>query len=346
MNLAALATTAADRLSLPDALTRYGIKALVGRTSRALDGAGSQATRRFAADMRDQPIASFVEDANAQHYEVPAQFFDIVLGPRRKYSCCYYVNPNDTLSNAEVASLALTAEHADLRDGQDILELGCGWGSLSLWMATRNPRSRILAISNSASQRAFIENEAALLGLTNLEVRTQDVNTFAPERTFDRIVSVEMFEHMENWRTLLARMRTWLNPGGRAFVHVFAHRAAPYRFDHGDPSDWIAQHFFTGGMMPSRKLMYEFADLFEVEQSWWWPGTHYAHTARDWLRNLDANRQRVKEVLQPTYGPDTDMWVRRWRLFFLATSGLFGYADGREWGVAHYRLKPPALRGF
>lgn len=342
MKLAALATTAADRVSLPDALTRYGIKALVGRTSRTLDHADPQATRRFAREMRDQPIAAFVADANAQHYEIPARFFGIVLGPRRKYSCCYYANPTDTLADAEVASLELTAEHADLRDGQDILELGCGWGSLSLWMALRYPGSRILAVSNSASQRAFIQSEAALLGLGNLEVRTADVNTFDPQRTFDRIVSVEMFEHMANWRALLGRARTWLNPDGRAFVHVFAHRSTPYRFDHGDASDWIAKHFFTGGLMPSRGLMYEFADLFEVEQSWWWPGTHYANTARDWLRNLDANRLSVKEALLPTYGPATDMWIRRWRLFFLATSGLFGFADGREWGVAHYRLKPRA----
>ena len=342
MKLAALATTAADRVSLPDALTRYGIKALVGRTSRTLDHADPQATRRFACEMRDQPIAAFVANANAQHYEIPARFFGIVLGPRRKYSCCYYANPTDTLADAEVASLELTAEHADLRDGQDILELGCGWGSLSLWMALRYPRSRILAVSNSASQRAFIQSEAALLRLGNLEVRTADVNTFDPKRTFDRIVSVEMFEHMANWRALLGRARTWLNPDGRAFVHVFAHRSTPYRFDHGDASDWIAKHFFTGGLMPSRGLMYEFADLFEVEQSWWWPGTHYANTARDWLRNLDANRLSVKEALLPTYGPATDMWIRRWRLFFLATSGLFGFADGREWGVAHYRLKPRA----
>jgi cyclopropane-fatty-acyl-phospholipid synthase len=342
MKLAALATTAADRVSLPDALTRYGIAALVGRTSRALGEGDPAVTRRFAAEMRDQPIASFVADANAQHYEVPARFFQLVLGPRRKYSCCYYSAPGDTLAEAEEASLARTAESAGLRDGIDILELGCGWGSLSLWMAARYPNSRILAVSNSASQRAFIEGEAAALGLRNLEVQTADINAFDPKRTFDRIVSVEMFEHMANWRALLSRARGWLKPDGRAFVHVFAHRSTPYSFDHGDPADWIARYFFTGGIMPSRTLMYEFPDLFEVECDWWWPGTHYASTARDWLANFDANAQRIRPVLEPTYGQSTDVWMRRWRLFFLATSGLFGYAGGREWGVAHYLLKPRA----
>lgn len=340
MKLAALATTAADRVSLPDAVTRYGIAALVGRTGRALAEADREATQRFAAEMRDRPIASFVADANAQHYEVPAAFFELVLGPRRKYSCCYYADAGDTLAAAEDASLAITAERAGLSDGQDILELGCGWGSLSLWMARQFPHSRILAVSNSASQRAFIESQASALGFGNIEVRTADINTFDPQRTFDRIVSVEMFEHMSNWRALLARARGWLNPDGRAFVHVFAHRQTPYRFDHDDPSDWIAQHFFTGGIMPSRMLMHEFSDLFEVEQSWWWPGTHYAHTARDWLANFDANTRRIRAVLAPTYGRDTDMWMRRWRLFFLATEGLFGHAEGREWGIAHYGLKP------
>jgi cyclopropane-fatty-acyl-phospholipid synthase len=340
MKLAALAATAADRVSLPDAWTRYGIAALVGRTGRALAGADTDATRLFASEMRAMPIASFVADANAQHYEVPPRFFELVLGARRKYSCCYYADRADTLNEAEDAALALTAQRAGLEDGQDVLDLGCGWGSLSLWMAAEFPRSRIIAVSNSASQRTFIENEAAARGLGNIWVQTADMNTFAPERTFDRIVSVEMFEHMANWRALLARMRCWLKPDGKAFIHVFAHRTTPYRFRHDDPADWIARHFFTGGIMPSRALMYEFADLFEVECDWWWSGTHYARTARDWLANFESNAQRIKVVLEPTYGHDTDLWMRRWRLFFLATAGLFGHADGREWGVAHYLLKP------
>lgn len=343
MRLAALASSAAERIPLPDTLTRYGISTLVGRTQRKLALTVPEATRRFAEEMQAHPIAAFVDDANLQHYEVPAEFFALVLGPQRKYSCCYYPTPQATLAEAEEAAFAETAQRADLADGQDILELGCGWGSLSLWMAKALPKARIFAVSNSHSQRAFIEAEAATRGLDNLTVFTADMNAFDPQRTFDRIISVEMFEHMANWRALLGRMRGWLKPDGCAFVHVFAHRASPYRFDHRDPADWIAQHFFTGGIMPSRPLMYEFGDLFEVEYDWWWPGTHYARTADDWLHNFDTNRQPIKDALMPVYGNDTELWMRRWRLFFLATSGLFGHSAGQEWGIAHYLLKPRAL---
>lgn len=340
MNLASLATTAAETAVLPDWLTRYGIAALVSRTQHKLSQTAAEENRRFAAEMHGRPIATFVDDANAQHYEVPARFFHLVLGPQRKYSCCYFATSRSTLAEAEHSALEETARRADLVDGQDILELGCGWGSLSLWMARTLPQSRILAVSNSASQRKFIESEARSLGLKNLEVRTADMNAFAPVGTFDRIVSVEMFEHMTNWGALLTRIRGWLKPEGRAFVHVFAHRTSPYLFDHNDPADWIAQHFFTGGIMPSRPLMYEFSDLLHVEQDWWWPGTHYATTAKHWLQNFDDNAQEIETVLEPAYGAMTELWMRRWRLFFLATEGLFGHAGGREWGVAHYLLKP------
>ena len=344
MQLATMATKAAEQVSLPDYLTRYGVSTLVARTQRRLAHADPEYTRRFASEMQGLPVAAYVADANAQHYEVPARFFELTLGPQRKYSCCYYATPEATLAQAEESALVATALRADLSDGQDILDLGCGWGSLSLWMARRFPQSRILAVSNSSSQRQFIEGEASALGLQNLQVVTADMNAFDPRRTFDRIVSVEMFEHMSNWRALLRRMRCWLKPEGLAFVHVFAHRATPYRFDHADAADWIAQHFFTGGIMPSRSLMHEFSDLFEVECDWWWPGTHYARTADGWLCNFDANRERIRDVLQGTYGDATSVWMRRWRLFFLATSGLFGHAGGHEWGVAHYRLRPQRLR--
>lgn len=342
MNLAALATTAAERLPLSDRLTRYGIAALVSRTQDELVKTSANANCRFAAEMYGRPIATFVADANAQHYEVPTRFFQLVLGPQRKYSCCYYPSSRSTLAEAEEAALAETARRADLVDGQDILELGCGWGSLSLWMARMLPRSRILAVSNSASQRSFIESEARALGLRNLRIQTADMNIFAPTGTFDRVVSIEMFEHMTNWGALLTRIRGWLKPEGRAFVHVFAHRKSPYRFDHDNPADWIAQHFFTGGIMPSRPLMYEFRDCLQVEKEWWWQGTHYARTARDWLRNFDGNAREIETVLEPVYGAMTKLWIRRWRLFFLATEGLFGHAGGREWGVAHYLMKAPA----
>lgn len=329
-----------ERLPLPDVLSRAAVSYLVGRTRNKLAKVPGDINRRFAALMLNYPIAEAVDDANAQHYEVPAAFFDLVLGPQRKYSCCYYDNAGSTLAEAEEAALAQTAEHALLADGQHILELGCGWGSLSLWMASHYPAARITAVSNSQSQREFIMGEATRRGLSNLEVVTADMNLFDPKRRFDRVVSVEMFEHMANWRALLSRVRSWLKPQGLLFFHVFTHRSAPYRFEKGDKEDWIAQHFFTGGIMPSQDLIHEFADLFLLEASWRWNGTHYARTADHWLENFDRNSDAIDIVLRQTYGDDAALWRRRWRLFFLATAGLFGYAGGAEWGVGHYRLRP------
>jgi cyclopropane-fatty-acyl-phospholipid synthase len=341
----ALATGAVERLPLPDRLTRLGIDFLVGRTSRKLASAPADAEQSFAAGFAAFPIAAHTADANAQHYELPEGFFGLALGPRRKYSCCLYDGGADTLERAEIRALEETCRHADLADGQDILELGCGWGSLSLWMAERFPAARIVAVSNSTSQRAYIEAQAARLGLTNLTVITADMNVFSPPETFDRVVSVEMFEHMANWRALLARVKTWLRPDGRLFVHVFTHRSAPYRFDHRDEADWIARHFFTGGIMPSHGLMRQFPDLFAVEREWRWAGSHYQRTANDWLANYDSHEAAIMALLRDVYADGARLWQRRWRLFFLATAGLFGYRDGEEWGVSHYRLAPARSPG-
>ncbi|OYW10921.1 MAG: SAM-dependent methyltransferase [Acidiphilium sp. 37-67-22] len=340
MNLAATMAEMAERLPIPDALTRRGIAGLVGRTDRKLAAMTEDAERAFARDMASLPIALHTDAANAQHYEVPAAFFGHVLGPRRKYSSCFFRSPADTLEMAEIEALEQTCDHAGLADGQAILELGCGWGSLSLFMAERYPAATITAVSNSASQRAHIEAEAARLGLANLRVVTADMNAFTPERTFDRVVSVEMFEHMSNWQGLLGRVRQWLLPGGALFLHVFSHRTGPYRFDHDDPADWIARHFFTGGIMPSHGLIGQFSDLFALEANWRWNGTHYARTARLWLENYDRNAGPIDEILSRVYGAEAAVWKRRWRLFFLATEGLFGHASGESWGVSHYRLRP------
>lgn len=340
MNLAATMAEMAERLPIPDALTRRGIAGLVGRTDRKLAAMTEDAERAFARDMASLPIALHTDAANAQHYEVPAAFFGHVLGPRRKYSSCFFRSPADTLEMAEIEALEQTCDHAGLADGQAILELGCGWGSLSLFMAERYPAAAITAVSNSASQRAHIEAEAARLGLANLRVVTADMNAFTPERTFDRVVSVEMFEHMSNWQGLLGRVRQWLLPGGALFLHVFSHRTGPYRFDHDDPADWIARHFFTGGIMPSHGLIGQFSDLFALEADWRWNGMHYARTARLWLENYDRNAGPIDEILSRVYGAEAAVWKRRWRLFFLATEGLFGHASGESWGVSHYRLRP------
>jgi cyclopropane-fatty-acyl-phospholipid synthase len=330
-----------ERAPLPDIATRHGIEYLVGRTRRRLAGASAEDEERFAGEMANHPIAEHADAANEQHYELPPEFFELTLGPRRKYSCCLYSTGNETLAQAEIAALEQTVEHAALKDGQTILELGCGWGSLTLFMAERFPSARIVAVSNSTPQRLHIEKEAAARGFANVEVVTADMNEFVPEGRFDRVVSVEMFEHMANWRDLLARVRTWLHPEGRLFVHVFSHRHNPYRFDHRDDADWIAQHFFTGGIMPSHGLIGRFPDCFTIERDWRWNGRHYARTARDWLARFDANRDRIDTLLQEVYGRDAALWRRRWRLFYLATEGLFGHAGGEEWGVSHYLLRPP-----
>lgn len=343
MSLVRDAVHALEGAPVPDPLSRLGIDWLVARTAKRMAGQPADAEAAFALDMAHHPIAENTKEANEQHYELPADFFGLVLGPHRKYSCCLY-EPGDTLGDAEARALATTCERADLRDGQTILELGCGWGSLSLWMAARYPGSTILAVSNSHSQRAHIEAEAARRSLTNLTVVTADMNAFSLDRRFDRVVSVEMFEHMANWRALLGRVRDWLKPDGRLFIHIFTHRCAPYRFDVQDPSDWIAQHFFAGGVMPSHGLMGQFGDLFAIEADWRWNGRQYERTALDWLANYDRNAEPIMTLLGGVYGEAARLWFRRWRLFFLATAGLFGHRGGEEWGVSHYRLRPAGDR--
>jgi cyclopropane-fatty-acyl-phospholipid synthase len=330
---------AAERVPLPDLVIRAAIQQLCSRTATRLARGDAENDAAFADEMAARAIAEHTTEANAQHYEVPAAFFALVLGPNRKYSSCFYKEPASTLQEAEEEALRQSVEHADLADGQSILELGCGWGSLALWMARQFPKSKITAVSNSRTQRQYIESAAASRGLKNLAVITQDMNVFDPERQFDRIVSVEMFEHMMNWRELMTRVKSWLKPDGRFFMHIFTHRAGAYLFDAGDADDWIAQHFFTGGVMPSHCLIRQYADLFEVEKEWRWSGTHYQRTAMAWLANFDAHRDEIEAVLRNVYGGDTELWMRRWRWFFLATAGLFGYADGSEWGVSHYRMK-------
>jgi len=340
MSFIAAAIQAFEEAPAPDAVSRAAIGLLVGNASRRLSKGAANLEADFARDMARFPVAEHADAANAQHYEVPAEFFAQVLGPHRKYSSCHYDAAHDDLPSAEARALAETCAHADLANGHKVLELGCGWGSLSLWMAEHYPRSAITAVSNSASQRRYIEETAVRRGLTNLTVITADMNAFATDSRFDRIVSVEMFEHMANWRELLSRARGWLKPDGRLFIHVFTHRTAPYRFDVHDKTDWIAQHFFTGGVMPSHGLMFEFPDLFTVEADWRWSGEHYRRTALHWLENFDRNEATIMPILRDVYGDQARLWKRRWRLFFLATAGLFGHAGGAEWGVSHYLLAP------
>jgi cyclopropane-fatty-acyl-phospholipid synthase len=329
----------AERVPLPDVLIRAGIQRLCSRTATRLASGNADSDAAFVREMAARAFAENTVQANARHDEVPAAFFAQVLGPSRKYSSCFYKEPVSTLREAEEEALRQTIEHADLADGQSILDLGCGWGALSLSMARQFPQAQITAVSNSNSQREAIEAEAASRGLQNLRVITQDVNLFDPRQQFSRIVSIEMFEHLMNWRELLARARCWLAPEGRLLMHIFTHRSGTYLFDRDDRDDWIAPHFFTGGVMPSHHLIRQYGDLFAIEKEWRWSGVHYQRTALDWLNNFDRNRDQIESILRPVYGNDTALWMRRWRWFLLATAGLFGYADGSEWGVSHYRMK-------
>ncbi|HTO46299.1 MAG TPA: cyclopropane-fatty-acyl-phospholipid synthase family protein [Burkholderiales bacterium] len=331
----------AEQGLLPDVLLRAAIRRLLSERLHEIHAAdpvqSAAESDRFAEALHAAPIALVPDLANAQHYEMPAEFFGEVLGVHRKYSSCLWSQGAATLDEAEAAALAVTAERAALADGQNILELGCGWGALALWMAARYPRGHITAVSNSHSQRDFIERTAHARGLRNLSVVTTDMNAFDPGARFDRVVSVEMFEHMRNWPSLFRRVRRWLAPEGRFFMHVFVHRSTPYPFVDRGSGDWMSRFFFSGGMMPSDDLALRFQDDLRLTARWRWSGTEYARTARAWLEHLDARRHAVLPILQRTYGTQQAVrWFGRWRLFFLACEELFGYDHGREWWVSHY----------
>ncbi|CAN7640224.1 cyclopropane-fatty-acyl-phospholipid synthase [Pseudorhodoferax sp. LjRoot39] len=337
----AIALRWAEQGRLPDRVVRSGIRHLLRQRLAELHSgdaeAGAQRTQDFVAQMRSAALAPLPEKANEQHYEVPAAFFAQVLGPHRKYSSCHWPPGVNTLAEAEATALATTCSRAQLQDGQRVLELGCGWGSLSLWMAERYPNSWITALSNSQSQRAYIEAQALVRGLSNLRVLTRDINRFDTDERFDRVVSVEMFEHLRNWPRAFAQVARWLQPGGRFFMHVFAHREAPYAFEVRDESDWMSRHFFSGGMMPSDDLALQCQDDLRLLQRWRWDGRHYQRTAAAWLANMDAGQAALMPLLAATYGADqAGIWWQRWRLFFMAVEELFGHADGQQWWVSHY----------
>ena len=330
---------------LPDSVVRLGIRRLCAHRLRAERGRNAEDEQRklevFIEEMKRSPIAPVPDKANEQHYEVPPEFFALALGPHRKYSSCYWPAEVRTLAEAESASLEVTCERAGLSDGQDILELGCGWGSLTLWMAKHYPHARITAVSNSAPQRQHIEQEAGRLGLNNLRVVTADMNSFDPGSRFDRVVSVEMFEHMRNYEQLLERIAGWLKLGGKLFVHIFCHKDYAYPFDPKGATSWMGRYFFTGGIMPADGLLHRFGRHMSVTKRWRWSGSHYQKTSNAWLKNLDANTAAVMPVLEKTYGADGALiWLQRWRVFFMACAELFGYRGGDQWWVAHYLLEP------
>jgi cyclopropane-fatty-acyl-phospholipid synthase len=329
---------------VPDAVIRRGIRRLCEERLRELRADECaftcEHTERFIEAMDTGAIALEPALANTQHYELPQEFFELVLGPHRKYSCAWFDTLDSTLAQAEAAALGITAERAGLADGQDVLELGCGWGSLALWMAEHYPASRVTGVSNSHSQRAWILGEAARRGLKNIQIVTADMNHFDSASRYDRVVSVEMFEHMRNWKRLFSGVHRWLRPGGKFFMHVFCHRSTPYAFVDKGPSDWMSRHFFSGGMMPSDDLALRFQDDLKLLRRWRWDGRHYEATANAWLNNLDRNRDQALPILAATYGPAAAFsWLQRWRMFFMACAELFGYRNGQEWWVGHYLLE-------
>ena len=349
MSLLSLSLDAVERGLIPDALTRSAIRRLCEQrlrdSDRGNDIANERSLQSFVASMISGPVAPVPDKANEQHYELPPEFFAAVLGPRRKYSSCFFPETSSSLAEAEEAALAITCERAQLADGQDILELGCGWGSLSLWMAERYPHSRITAVSNSAPQRGFIEVEAAARGLMNLQIITADMNDFHAGQVenlshFDRVVSVEMFEHMRNYAKLLERISGWLRPDGKLFIHIFCHRRFAYPFETEGDSNWMGRYFFTGGIMPSEHLLRRFDEHLQVIRQWRWNGQHYQRTSEAWLTNLDQRRREILPILESCYGrAEARRWFHRWRMFFLAVAELFGYANGEEWFVTHALLE-------
>jgi cyclopropane-fatty-acyl-phospholipid synthase len=329
---------------VPDSVIRGGIRRLLESKRKEIHSGdvefAANTLNRFVDMMNKSPIALVPDLANEQHYEVPADFFSYVMGDHRKYSCCHWPKGVSNLSEAESAALELTVRRAGVEDGMEVLDLGCGWGSLSLWVAEHFPNATVTAVSNSSSQRDFILEKASERLIQNINVVVSDMNDFGTDKRFDRVVSVEMFEHMRNYGELFRRIDEWLAPGGRFFMHIFCHRTTPYEYIDKGPSDWMSRYFFSGGIMPSADLPLRFSEDLNIVDRWHWNGQHYAKTCNAWLSNMDQNEEAIMPVLADCYGEENaSLWWQRWRIFFMACAELFDYDEGSEWYVGHYLLQ-------
>ena len=336
----------AEKGFLPDLLIRHGIKRLCGQRLSEANTLGLEALenshQQWLDLLTESPVAIVPEKANEQHYEVPPKFFELVLGANLKYSSGYWSKEVFSLDESELEMLKITCERAGLVDGQDILELGCGWGSLTCFMAQKFPNSKITAVSNSKDQRNFIQQKNDKLNLQNIKVITADMNDFSTDEKFDRVISIEMFEHMRNYDELLKRIDGWLKQNGKLFVHIFSHKEVAYPFEDKGDGDWMAREFFSGGQMPSHRLLMSFPDRMKIEKDWRVSGIHYEKTSLAWLRKMDTNKIEVLELFKTTYGEkDASEWFQRWRIFFMSCEVLFGFNEGSEWGVSHYLFEKP-----
>ena len=332
----------AEKGIIPDYFIRQGI---VRNCENRLNNENVSNTEKVSSkkqswiqQMKDSPIALVPEKANEQHYEVPPAFFENVLGKHLKYSSGYWPDGVNSLDESEESMLKLSFERAQLIDGDSILELGCGWGSLTCYMASKLPNSKITAVSNSKDQKEHILNRCKNQGLDNIEVITADMNDFETENKYDRVVSIEMFEHMRNYKKLLSKISSWLNDDGKLFIHIFTHQSVVYPFENQGEADWMAREFFSGGMMPSHDLLLHFQDDLIIDDVWSMLGTHYEKTSLAWVNKMDANKDSIMKIFLKTYGDDAKLWFQRWRIFFMSCEKLFGYNNGSEWGVSHYRF--------
>lgn len=333
-----IAVKLAEKRWLSDLIIRFGIRRRLSRKIKSLD-AVRKSSAEWVFELQKRSIAEETEAANEQHYELPVDYFRSVLGDHMKYSSGYWPEGCNSLEQSESEMLRLTCERAELRNGQQVLELGCGWGSLSLWMAEHYPKSQFTAVSNSHSQREYIYSQAKARGLSNLEVITCNINSFCPSSHFDRIVSVEMFEHVRNHRALFKQVHGWLKTDGKLFVHIFAHKQHSYLFNADEPDEWMSRYFFTGGIMPAFDLLpTASADLLHAEAVWPVSGMHYSRTLEAWLEKQDACESQLLETFRSCYGKRSKVWLQRWRMFYMACSELFAYNNGNEWMVMHYRF--------